>query len=430
MSDTGKYHKRLLRAGCLGAVVMLALPLSAQAADYRGQVSETISAGTAGVSPNLTLAATIDNGTGGPPPATGAVRFSIDARHLAANAWPILMAAAPGTQLGTVTTNLTGTDARQFRVLSHGSDSAGPYVRAAIGVPPSTSSIIGSDTIPAVLRQSTAGGPHITIAIDTHMLAGRLAAAQQDPALRTISLALRSSLAYQGANHRFTMNPVKDTALVNSLVVQACAQPACSSLRPSASASSASVHLPKLVTVTPPDQAMYGYRYSIMGTARPGDQVTLQGLSQDGLVAGHGSAAVRPNGTFIIRATLRSAFSDDGDLVLPARGRYAVASVEAGNATVYGIATQDTHVTLAQPRFALRRKAGNKLHFAIRVPGGDTHVRVAIKLGSKTLAKGFTNGSGRFFKTVVKPSDTGNLRVVAAVPGADTAISAATPLSR
>ena len=91
----------------------------------------------------------------------------------------------------------------------------------------------------------------------------------------------------------------------------------------------------------------------------------------------------------------------------PARGRYGVASTEGGNATVYGIATEDTRVTLAQPRLVLQRKPGNKLHFAIRVPGGDEHVRVAIKLGNKTLAQGYATQTGRFFKTIVKPSAQG-----------------------
>ena len=116
---------------------------------------------------------------------------------------------------------------------------------------------------------------------------------------------------------------------------------------------------------------------------------------------------------------------------MSAGGRYAVASVEGGNATVYGIAGQDTHVSLAQPRFVLRRKSGGKLlHFSVRVPGADAHVRVAIKLGSKTLATGYATQSGLFSKTVLKPSERGNLRVIAAVPGADTAISNPTPLSR
>ena len=64
-------------------------------------------------------------------------------------------------------------------------------------------------------------------------------------------------------------------------------------------------------------------------------------------------------------------------------------------------------MSLAQPQFVLRRKAGGKLHFAVRVPGADKHVRVAIKLGNETLAKGFVNERGRFFKTIVKPSRHG-----------------------
>ena len=57
-------------------------------------------------------------------------------------------------------------------------------------------------------------------------------------------------------------------------------------------------------------------------------------------------------------------------------------------------------------------------------------MRVAIKLGSKTLATGYATQTGRFFKTIVKPSQTGNLRAVASVPGADTALSAPKTLSQ
>ena len=266
--------------------------------------------------------------------------------------------------------------------------------------------------------------------LDIHSAVGKLTAARRTATVQKMTLTLASAIAFAGRSHPLTLNPLRDTALANTVTVRACAQPACVTLRPAASTAAATVHLPKLVSVQAPGTATYGYRYSIAGTARPGDQVTLQGLSRDGLVNARGNASVRTNGQFVIRATLRSAFSDDGDLALPAAGRYAVASVEGGNATVYGIATQDTHVSLAQPKFVLARKSGGKLHFAVRVPGADRHVRVAIKLGDRTLAKGFANERGRFFKTIVKPSDRGNLRVVASVPGADTAISVATPLSQ
>ena len=191
------------------------------------------------------------------------------------------------------------------------------------------------------------------------------------------------------------------------------------------------MHLPKTVTLSAPVTATYGYRYSIGGTGRSGDVVNLESLATAGSLPARGSTMVKPDGTFVIRATLRSLFTDNGSLAMAARGRYAVASVEGGNATVYGIAGQDTHVILAQPRFVLQRKSGGKLlHFSVRVPGADAHVRVAIKLGSKTLVQGYATQSGVFSKTILKPSERGNLRVVAAVPGADTAISNPTPLSR
>ena len=182
------------------------------------------------------------------------------------------------------------------------------------------------------------------------------------------------------------------------------------------SVDSATVHLPKSSRCRRRSRPCTAIAIRSSGAARPGDQVTLQGLSNDGLVEARGSAAVRPDGSFLIRTTLRSAFSDDGDLVLPARGRYGVASTEGGNATVYGIAAEDTRVALAQPRLVLQRKPGNKLHFAIRVPGGDQHVRVAIKLGTKTLAQGYATQTGRFFKTIVSRPQKGNLRAVVSVP--------------
>ena len=65
----------------------------------------------------------------------------------------------------------------------------------------------------------------------------------------------------------------------------------------------------------------------------------------------------------------------------------------------------------------------------MRIPGADSHVRVAIRLGSQTLATGYSSSSGTFAKTIVRPHAKGNLRVVASVPGADTAVSKATPLT-
>jgi hypothetical protein len=425
------FNRSLGRAAGLGAVAMLALPLAAQAAGFRTQLSEQISSGAVKANPALTLHATIDDGSGNAPASTGWLRFMVDAKHLSPNAWASLMAATPGTQLGTFTSELSDSAAAPLRVLGHGNDATGPFVRAGVGVTGATAAIIGSDTLTIVIRPTTSA-KHIAFVLDTRAAIGKLAAQGAASTLQDVTLSLRGAITFAGKSHALTLNPVSETALTNSALARACAQAACTTLLPSTGSGSASVHLPKSVTLAAPVTATYGYRYSIGGTGRSGDQVILQALSSDGLVPASGMATtlVRPDGTFVIRATVRSTFSDDGDLTLPARGRYAVASVEGGNATVYGMATQDTHVNLARPTFVLQRKAGSKLHFSIRVPGGDRHVRVAIKLGSKTLATGYASHSGLFAKTIVRPALTGNLRVVASVPGADTAISAATPFSR
>ncbi len=127
-----KNHRSIRHtAGILGAA-LLALPAAANAADYRPQLAESISSGAAGVSPSLTLAAQIDNGSGGAPVPTGSLRFTIAAGHPSPGAWTSLRAATPGTQLGTITSELTGTDASPLRVLGQGTDATGAFVRAGV----------------------------------------------------------------------------------------------------------------------------------------------------------------------------------------------------------------------------------------------------------------------------------------------------------
>jgi hypothetical protein len=421
-------QRRLRRATALGAVAVMALPLAAQAADYRVQLSESVSSGLAATHPTLSLQATLDNADGGGLVPTGLVRFAVDSRHLSSSAWNRYMAASTGTQLGTITSDFTGTS--PLRVLGHGKDTTGDYVRAGVDVPGATAAIIGSDNLTVIIRRTTSGA-HLTYQLDWHAAAGKLAPKGVNSALHSVTLALRGVIVYSGASHAITQNPTGQTLMTNSVAARACAQPACTTLRPATVTGSASVHLPKTVTLAAPVSATYGYRYSIGGTGRAGDAVSLESFATNGLVPARGATMVKPDGTFVIRATLRSVFTDDGDLAQSAGGRYAVASVEGGNATVYGVAGQDTHVSLAQPHFVLQRKTGGKLlHFSVRIPGADEHVRISIKLGALTLAKGYATQSGVFSKTILKPSTRGNLRIVASVPGADTSVSKATPLSR
>jgi hypothetical protein len=421
------FHRRVRRASGLGVVALLAVPLAAQAADYRAQLSETFNSGLAAARPAITLRAVLDNGSGGAPVPSGRIRFNVDSRHLTSSAWASMLAAPAGTQLGTFTSELTGNTA--MRVLSHGKDAAGSYVRAGVEVSPGTAAVIGDDNLVVVVRKTTAAAP-LTFVLDVSSAVGKLTARGAPATLMNVTFALRSSIVYGGKSRGITLNPTSQTAMTNSFAARACAQPACTSMRPSTTSSNATVHLPKTVTLAAPVSATYGYRYSIGGTGRAGDAVSLESLATAGVMPARGSTMVKPDGTFVIRATLRSIFTEDGDLALSAGGRYAVASVEGGNAIVYGIAGQDTNVSLAQPRFVLQRKSGGKLHFSVRIPGADDHVRVAIRIGTKTLATGYATKSGTFSKTILKPAERGNLRVIASVPGAATAISNPTPLSR
>src|SRR3954449_12321031 len=101
--------KRIRRAGGIGAVALLALPLAAQAADYRAQLSESFNSGLAAARPSITLRAVLDDGSGGLPVPTGVIRFNVDFDHLTSSAWSSMLAAPAGTQLGTLSSDLTGT---------------------------------------------------------------------------------------------------------------------------------------------------------------------------------------------------------------------------------------------------------------------------------------------------------------------------------
>ena len=139
-----------------------------------------------GVSPSLTLRAVIDNGAGGTPVTTGSLRFTIDAHHLAPGAWTSLTAATAGTQLGTMTSDISGPEAQPLRFLGQGRDASGQYVRAGLTVPRSTAVVIGSDTIPMIIRRTANGA--ITFTLDAHVAVGKYAATSIAATLKDVTL--------------------------------------------------------------------------------------------------------------------------------------------------------------------------------------------------------------------------------------------------
>ena len=214
------FYRCFRRATGLGIVAMLAVPLAAQAADYRAQFSESFNTGLAAARPAMTLTALIDNGSGGVPVATGVVRFNVDTRHLTPSAWASMLAAPAGTQLGTVTNNLTGTSS--LRVLSHGTDAFGQYVRAGIDVPGGVASIIGDDNLVFVIRR-TPSHAHLTYVLDLRPAVGKLVARGAASTLQMMTLAVRSSIIYGGKSRGIAINPTSVTAITNSVTARACA---------------------------------------------------------------------------------------------------------------------------------------------------------------------------------------------------------------
>ncbi len=90
-----EFHRRFRRTTGLGVVALLAVPLAAQAADYRAQLSESLNSGLAAARPSITLRAVLDNGSGGAPVPTGVMRFNVDTDHLTSSAWSTMLRGDP-----------------------------------------------------------------------------------------------------------------------------------------------------------------------------------------------------------------------------------------------------------------------------------------------------------------------------------------------
>jgi hypothetical protein len=385
------FQRRARRAAGVAAAALLALPLAAQAADYRAQFSESFNSGLAGARPAITFRTVIDNGSGGAPVATGILRYTVDTRHLTSSAWASMLAATPGTQLGTFTSELTGASA--VRVLSHGRTRWLTRPRPASTCPAAPRALHRGRQSHTIVVRRTASASHLTFVLDIRRQVGGLIARGAAATLQTVTLALRSSIVYGGKSHGITLNPAGQTALTNSVATRACADATCATVAP-AVGSSATVHLPKTVTLAAPVRATYGYRYSIGGTGRSGDDVSLDalGASADPGSRGDDDAARRhvrdPRNAALVLQRRRHR------LELAARGRYAVASVEAAMPCTASPDRTRTSRSPGRASCCCAQGGGHLLHFSIRIRG-RRRARVAIRLGGKTLVTGYSMGAGR-----------------------------------
>jgi hypothetical protein len=412
----------------VGCGALIAQPALASPTDHQTSLKETISTGAALASPDLSYEADFSAATGATLAPTGGITWAIDAGHLSPGAWKAMQMAPDGTRVGTFTSAVTGATPQQIHLHGMATDAQGAYLRATIGVSRAMSLKVGSSSIAGTMRMSK-NGKQLLFSVNLQGQVGRFTSLGVSSALQSATLTLQGKITYAASLHAITLNPQKLTQLNSWVSSTACATPTCATLQPTIENGFASVHLPKVVTLQAPSQLRYGYRVSILGTGQAGDKVTLATLGADGqLLASPWSAYVKPDGTFEVRATVRSGFATDDSLVRPAAGRY-VASATEGNATVLAVAPADTHVSLVTPVIHIQRKAGSKLHVSVRVPGADANVKVQIRLGSRTIASGTTSSSGAFSMTIPAPITKGNLRAVASVGGADTAISSAIPFS-
>ena len=316
-------------------------------------------------------------------------------------------------------------------MLSHGTDSGGAYVRAGVDLPGSSAAIVGDDNLIVVIRRSSASAP-VTFVLDAQTAVGKLAARGANSTLQTVTLALRSSIVYGGKSHGITFNPTSQTAMTNSVTARACASPACTTLRTTTTSAGATVHLPKTVTLAAPVTATYGYRYSIGGTGRSGDTVSLQSLGTSGLVP--------PRGTTMVQARRHVRHPRHDAIALHRRWRPRHAGTRALRrrrrskaATPRSTASPDRTRRSPSPSrtsccSARRAESSCTSPSASREP--TTTCAWPSNSDPRRSVTGYATHSGTFSKTILKPAERGNLRVVASVPGADTAISNATPLSR
>jgi hypothetical protein len=332
------------------------------------------------------------------------------------NAFGALAAAPAGTEIGYVMTDLTGRvkqlPLRKTAVKGKG---AARTVQLTIDTPPERAAVAGA-TLPATARQTATGRVLIDVNLRDAQL--KLAAAQRDLPLSELDLTLFGRIG----STPFVTVPSTTRAVQNSMTVQACTGPTCQPGEPQRD--TATVTLPKTVTLDAPASATYGRLTTFSGTRFGNDAVDLWVQEGRGLYLAVRNAhyAIREAGAFQAYAPLRTIFNEDHDLVQPATGRYVIADIENGKGIVLGAAGHDTYVHVAKPKLRIHH-VGSKVRVWVTVPGGNGNFTTTIKLAKRTVAVGRLHAGGTFTTLIPRPEHMTTLRVFAKVRGAATALA-------
>lgn len=394
------------------AACMLA-PASALA--QSGGLSEVLTSGARGASPDLTLRATLA-APGTATTATASVGFEIDGALLSKRSFDALAAAPSGTEIGYVMTDLTGR-VRQLplRKTTVTGTGAAPTVQLTIDTPDTLASVVGP-TLPATAQRMANGA--VRIGVDLRSAQLKLVATQQSMEMRELDLTLFGTIG----TAPLIVVPTAPRVVTNSLTVRECSGATCQPGLPQRNA--AAVTLPKTVTLDAPVSAVYGRGTLFSGLRFGNDPVQLWVQEGRGiyLAVRHVSAATYVAGTFDAYAPLRSIFNADHDLVQPATGRYVIADIENGTSVVLGIVDHDTSVRLAQPKLRIHH-IGSHVRVWVTVPGGNGNFTTTIKLAKMTVAVGHLRPGGTFTTLIPRPTHATVLRVFARVRGAATILA-------
>jgi len=440
---------------------LFGLPGRVHAPRYRVALVERLTSGAAGAHPRLGLVADIDSGVGNVEDqpaqrATGELVFRLDVRQMnrasktaSAVGTQDLLVAAEGTQIGYAAFG-PGPPTVQNPLIKRGvtidRETAEPVVHVSIGVPPAFAPVLGA-RYPMTIRVGTR---QLVLTLNTQRLVSAFHSKRgQDIAFNSVGLYFFGE--YSGSRGRsnsafFATNPERKTLLGASVSARPCMDAACANLG-TAATDSIRFMLPKAVTVRVPAHVLYGRRARFSGTGPPGDSIALAyevmprtgplctPLSVPDMLCAPRYApfwdkldapttTVTADGNWSLTTALRPVVAPY--LSHAATGRYVavdyVGTAFGGNAnggpfSIFAAAGADTEVALPTPRLAARQR-GKRLAVSVVVPGGDSLVRLQLRVGGNPIAAGSLDDAGKFSTTLPLPRRRETLEARATVDGA------------
>src|SRR4051812_46772025 len=221
----------LCAAAIAGAFVA---PGSALAAGYAAHLQEYYSTGAAGAHPDVSLSVTFDDGNGGKTDQpTGVLGFGLGTRHFSPTALGELSATGAGAVIGEAESDLADVNGVNTPLaITVGSGTVVDPVTgigaipAAIALPPTFSTLLGTDKLPIFIERSLSplDGKTQQYAALVYLTTANKALAAQGLKLAfgKLRLTFYGTYAAGGSNHFLTTNPAASTPLTNAIVARGC----------------------------------------------------------------------------------------------------------------------------------------------------------------------------------------------------------------